>query len=295
LLNTRIPPLSSGENAKTIPFLKWAGGKRWLASSLIKEIGQPDGRYIEPFLGGGAIFFTLHPKNAVLGDLNTELVDTYRAIQTNWRGILDRLELHQEAHSKEYYYSIRSVIPVGQLDRAARFIYLNRTCWNGLYRVNLSGVFNVPIGTKDTVLLDTDDFEAIAKLLESAEVLADDFEPLIDQAAEGDVVFADPPYTVRHKFNGFVKYNENLFSWSDQVRLRNSLLRAVNRGAKVFVTNADHESIRSLYKDGFELTSVERYSSISGKSSTRGTYPELIITGKHITSDCSNEITADPA
>jgi len=269
----------SATDTKVIPFLKWAGGKRWLASDLVKKIGQPVGRYIEPFLGGGAIFFTLRPKSALLGDLNTELVDTYRAIQKNWRGIKSRLERHQELHTKDYYYTVRSTTPKNALDRAARFIYLNRTCWNGLYRVNLSGVFNVPIGTKNTVLLDTDDFETISHLLESAKIQAGDFESLIDQAIEGDVVFADPPYTVRHKFNGFVKYNESLFSWDDQVRLRNSLLRAMNRGAKIFVTNADHESIRVLYGDEFELTGIERYSSISGKSSTRGKYPELVITG----------------
>lgn len=279
MFDTRTATPSSGASTKIIPFLKWAGGKRWLASSLVEKIGQPEGRYIEPFLGGGAVFFTLQPKDALLGDLNSELVDAYTAIQTDWRGVLNRLEQHQAAHSREYYYSTRSTAPTDPLDRAAKFIYLNRTCWNGLYRVNLSGVFNVPIGTKDTVLLETDDFENIARLLNSAEIHAGDFEWLIDQAAEGDVVFADPPYTVRHKFNGFVKYNENLFSWCDQVRLHDSLLRAVNRGARVFVTNADHESIRTLYRNNFDLTGVERYSSISGKSSTRGTYPELIITG----------------
>lgn len=279
MLETIIPAAQPGGRKKVIPFLKWAGGKRWLASDLIQKIGQPEGRYIEPFLGGGAVFFTLQPCNAVLGDLNVELVDTYKAIQSDWCGVQERLERHQEAHSKDYYYLTRFFIPSDPLDKAARFIYLNRTCWNGLYRVNLSGVFNVPIGTKNTVVLDTDDFETIAHLLGSARITAGDFEELINQAEDGDVVFADPPYTVRHKFNGFIKYNESLFSWHDQVRLRDSCLRAIGRGAKVFITNADHESIRLLYQDDFELMAIERYSSISGKSSTRGKYPELIITG----------------
>lgn len=279
MLDTIKPAVQSSGRKKVIPFLKWAGGKRWLASDLIKKIGQPEGRYIEPFLGGGAVFFTLQPRNAVLGDLNAELVETYKAIQSDWCGVQERLERHQNAHSKDYYYFTRSVIPSDPLDRAARFIYLNRTCWNGLYRVNLSGIFNVPIGTKDAVVLDTDDFATIAHLLRPAKIVAGDFEVLIDQAVEGDTIFADPPYTVRHKFNGFVKYNESLFSWHDQVRLRDSCLRAIGRGVKVFITNADHESIRALYQDGFEFNSIERYSSISGKSSTRGKYPELIIAG----------------
>lgn len=279
LLDPQNSLTSLPSGGTSLPFLKWAGGKRWLAPRLVEIIGAPTGRYIEPFLGGGAVFFALQPGRSLLGDRNAELVDAYRAIQTDWEGILDRLRGHQMTHSKKHYYSTRSAIPDDFLDRAARFIYLNRTCWNGLYRVNLSGVFNVPIGTKDSVLLNSDDFEDIALRLRSAEIRSGDFESLVDEAGRGDVVFADPPYTVRHKFNGFIKYNENLFSWRDQVRLRDSLVRAIGRGAKVVVTNADHESIRSLYENGFSQVAVERYSPISGKSSSRGTYPELIITG----------------
>lgn len=262
-----------------MPFLKWAGGKRWLASDLIKKIGQPKGRYIEPFLGGGAVFFALQPRKALLGDLNTELIETYKVIQSDWYGVQEKLEHHQKSHSKDYYYFTRSIIPNNPLDRAARFIYLNRTCWNGLYRVNLSGVFNVPIGTKNTVLLDTDDFQTISHLLQPAIIVSGDFEALINQAVKGDTIFADPPYTVRHKFNGFIKYNESLFSWQDQLRLRDACLKAIERGVKVFITNADHESIRKIYQDNFELNAIERYSSISGKSSARGKFSELIITG----------------
>lgn len=265
------------DKLKIVPFLKWAGGKRWLASNISHQIGRPRGRYIEPFLGSGAIFFSVQPNFALLGDLNQELVDAYKAIKTDWKGVQERLEFHQLLHSEDHYYSTRSEIPEDYLDRAARFIYLNRTCWNGLYRVNLSGVFNVPIGTKSCVILDSDDFKTIAKLLESASITSGDFQSLIDQAEQDDVIFADPPYTVRHKFNGFVKYNESLFSWNDQIRLRDSLLRASERGAKVIVTNADHDSIRELYKCGFKLSAIERYSSISGKSSTRGKYSELVI------------------
>lgn len=273
------PSISSIEKnvRRIVPFLKWAGGKRWLADELANRINC-EGRYIEPFLGGGAVFFGVQPERAILGDVNKDLTDTYRAIKGAWRKVLERLEHHQYAHSKEHYYAVRASVPEDRLDRAARFIYLNRTCWNGLYRVNLFGQFNVPIGTKTAVLMDSDDFSSISRLLKGAEILCSDFEALIDRARNGDVIFADPPYTVRHKFNGFIKYNESLFSWHDQVRLRDSLIRARDRGANIFVTNADHSSIRSLYEDHFHIESVERYSAISGRALTRGTYPELLIT-----------------
>lgn len=157
-------------------------------------------------------------------------------------------------------------------------IYLNRTCFNGIYRVNLQGEFNVPRGSKNNVLLDEDDFEATARLLGRAQIRLADFESLIDEAGDGDLIFADPPYTVRHNFNGFVKYNEKLFSWSDQERLACALLRANVRGAKVVCTNADHASIRQLYKDsGFNLVEVCRFSSVSASAGSRRQFEELVI------------------
>jgi DNA adenine methylase len=261
------------------PFLKWAGGKRWLTKSLRDVIGPIEGRYIEPFLGGAAVFFSLSPKNALLSDCNKELVDTYKAIQTQHAAVERHLQEHQLLHSKEYYYEIRRNIPQGLAKKAARFIYLNRTCWNGLYRVNLSGQFNVPIGTKTTVLLDSDDFKKTSEILKSASIVTSDFENSIAAAREGDVVFCDPPYTVRHKNNGFVKYNEDLFVWNDQIRLRDCLRDAKSRGARVFVTNADHSSLRELYSSDFRLIEYERFSPIGGAKAVRGKYSELLICG----------------
>lgn len=133
---------------KNIPFLKWAGGKRWFVEHTADLIPTFSGRYFEPFLGSGAIFFHLSPKGAVLSDSNTDLIKTYQAIRDDWEAVLFLLELHHRKHCKDYYYSIRSSEPSDKVEAAARFIYLNRTCWNGLYRVNLKGKFNVPIGTK---------------------------------------------------------------------------------------------------------------------------------------------------
>ena len=123
-------------------FLKWPGGTRWLISSHSEFIPRHFGRYIEPFLGGGAVFFHLQPKNSILGDINSELIETYAAIQNNWWPIYRYLRQHQELHCKEYYYNMRSRVPRGAMARAARFIYLNRTCFNGIYRVNSFGEFN---------------------------------------------------------------------------------------------------------------------------------------------------------
>jgi DNA adenine methylase len=265
--------------APVVPFLKWAGGKRWICKELTARIGPIQGRYIEPFLGSGAVFFSVRPGNAILSDVNRDLVYTYRALKSQHRAVLRHLIDHQISHCSEYYYKVRDNIPSSFAERAARFIYLNRTCWNGLYRVNLDGKFNVPIGTKSTVLLDSDDFETVADCLSRAEITHSDFLTAVDNAKEGDVVFCDPPYTVRHNFNGFVKYNETLFSWSDQVRLRDAVLRARERGARIYVTNADHESIWELYQKDFQIHKFKRYSAIGGAKAVRGTYSEILIEG----------------
>lgn len=278
-LSPDLAAIDANSQQIILPFLKWAGGKRWLASHMRELIGDVDGRYIEPFLGSAAVFFALQPRKAILSDRNRELVGTYRALQTQSAAVERHLATHQQLHSKSHYYSVRDAIPQTFARKAARFIYLNRTCWNGLYRVNLDGRFNVPIGTKTTVLMESDDFGRVSDILRCAEINHADFEQSVSQAKRGDVVFCDPPYTVRHNHNGFVKYNEELFSWTDQIRLRDSLRIARDRGARVFITNADHESIRELYGQDFDIKEFERYSSIGGAKAKRGNYSELLIMG----------------
>jgi DNA adenine methylase len=234
-------------------------------------------KYIEPFLGSGAVFFHLQPKNALLTDKNKELIVTYEAIKRNWKKVYSELEIHQQKHSQKYYYLIRQSKFNSIYKTAARFIYLNRTCWNGLYRVNLKGDFNVPMGTKDKVLFENDNFDSIAELLANISLQNIDFESAIDTAEENDLIFIDPPYTVKHDNNGFIKYNENLFTWNDQVRLASSIIRADKRGVKIFLTNADNKSVKELYEDNFEILTVKRSSIISANSEFRGHCKELII------------------
>lgn len=233
--------------------------------------------YIEPFLGSGAIFFNLNPEKSILGDSNAELIETYQAIKDNPSLVRRYLLNHHKNHNKDYYYKIRLSTPRSSYTRAARFIYLNRTCWNGLYRVNQKGWFNVPIGTRTSVIFDDDDFEETSSLLVNTQLISSDFEYLIDRAGENDLIFADPPYTVRHNHNGFVKYNEKIFSWYDQERLSYALKRAKNRGAIIVSTNAYHDCIKELYEDSFDIFPTSRLSSISSKASTRKKYEELIV------------------
>lgn len=262
-----------------IPFLKWPGGKRWLISHHVSLLPTTFERYIEPFLGAGSLFFHLEPSRATLTDTNEELITTFQAIRDDWEKVVSLLRHYHRHHSSEFYYRIRDSRRFTPATRAARMIYLNRTCFNGIYRVSHAGNFNVPIGTKSSVLLPTDDFEGVARLLRHAEIKASDFEPIIDNAGEGDFVFADPPYTVNHNNNGFIKYNEKLFSWDDQRRLAAALGRATRRKALVLATNAAHDSVKRLYwREGvFNLRTVARFSSISCTSGSRKQFKETVV------------------
>jgi len=151
-----------GDVVQLVPFLKWPGGKRWLVSRYGYFFPRHFRRYIEPFLGGGSVYFYLQPNNSLLGDINQELINAYCAVRDNWKKIEKLLHFHQANHCNDYYYFMRESQPSDPIEKAARFIYLNRTCFNGVYRVNQDGKFNVPKGTKDSVVLGTDNFKEIA-------------------------------------------------------------------------------------------------------------------------------------
>ncbi len=261
---------------KPKPFLKWAGGKRWFVANYKHIFPTFRGKYIEPFLGSGVVFFHITPKKGIIADLNGELITTYQAIKHSHIEVTNELNNLRELALD--YYDVRDWIPESKIQKAARFIYLNRTCWNGLYRVNKQGQFNVPKGTKKIEDYPDDDFSIISNSLKKISIRKSDFKRTIGYARKGDLVFADPPYTVRHNNNGFIKYNENLFSWENQKELSYSLIKAADRGCKIICTNANYSSIKDLYpKDLFSIKEVSRFSSISSKSSTRKFYKEIII------------------
>jgi DNA adenine methylase len=259
------------------PFLKWAGGKRWLVNSHAYLLPQSFDRYIEPFLGSAAVFFYLNPKSAILSDTNHSLVDCYQAIQMNWKRVQLYLRDFARTHSDNFYYLIRSRRFRSVYREAAKFIYLNRTCFNGIYRENLRGEFNVPRGSKLNVILPEDNFREVANRLTNAEIATNDFEAVLSTTGKGDFVFIDPPYTVKHNFNGFVRYNQHIFSWKDQVRLRDEVVKAVKRGANCLVTNADHESIHELYTGVGTIFRLKRYSTIGASAGTRGACTEAAV------------------
>jgi DNA adenine methylase len=259
-------------------FLKWAGGKRWLVNRYPNLFPKAFKRYFEPFLGGGSVLFALQPeKGALVSDANPELINLYAVIKERPNDFLKKLRIHARRHSTDYYYAVREKIPGDPIAQAARTLYLNRTCWNGLYRVNKRGEFNVPQGTKDTVLFPEDDFCAVARSLRNVEIRCCDFELTIDAANDGDFLFVDPPYTVRHNNNGFIKYNESIFSWNDQIRLSRTLERAAARGVRILLTNANHRPVRDLYRSFGTLHTLPRQSVISGMATGRKGTTELAV------------------
>jgi len=233
---------------RVVPFLKWPGRKRW-AAARISEIARRNLSrcYYEPFLGGGAVFFCLRPQRAILSDVNPALIDTYAAVKEDPQRVLHHLK--GMPVSRDDYSRVRDSRPAGRFSRAARFLYLNRTAFGGIYRLNKDGRFNVPFGGERTpnILWEQGLLGVASQLLHRARIITSDFQPVLDLAGPGDVVYCDPTYTVAHENNGFVRYNEANFSWADQERLASAAHRARRRGACVLVSNAYHRDVRALY------------------------------------------------
>jgi DNA adenine methylase len=270
-----IKPVPSNRNPIT-PFLKWPGGKRWLAPVIADLVrSQLSGTYYEPFVGGGAVFFQLQPSNAVLSDINHDLISTYLEVREHTIQLIDRVKRFPV--SERDYYEIRASNPAGALDRAARFLYLNRTAFGGIYRLNQRGQFNVPYGRDRTPepLWRNKLLETAAPALQSAELIVSDFQTTIERAGVGDVVYCDPTYTVAHNNNGFQRYNERNFAWRDQERLATVAWEASKRGATVIVSNALHESVADLYI-GAEARQVLRSNMVSTDPRRRGQVGEYL-------------------
>jgi DNA adenine methylase len=243
---------------------------------LQRFVPETYGKYFEPFLGGGALFFALSPTRALLGDVNSDLVNCYQQVRDNV-GAVGRY-LGRLCNSKHAYYVVRSSSPRSAAARAARTIYLAALSFNGIYRVNRQGQFNVPYGGRAKRRLpDSSVLRTASSSLQGVQVRCADFELSLSSAKSGDLVYLDPPYTVTHGTNGFLKYNALIFSWRDQERLASLVRRLVVRGCGVIMTNASHISIRRLYR-GMSQHRISRISRMAADAAHRRPVEELIIT-----------------
>ncbi|WP_204141391.1 DNA adenine methylase [Halomicronema sp. CCY15110] len=264
------------------PFLKWAGGKGRLLEQYRRYFPAQFRRYHEPFLGGGAIFFHLQQfcDQAVLADLNEELVNVYRCVQADVEALIDLLQRHQAAHCREYYYAMRSQNQLrSPLPRAARLIYLNKTCFNGLYRENRQGHFNVPMGRyKNPKICDAVTLRQAAIALQNTEIVCDRFTQVLDQATTAqDFVYFDPPYHPISATSSFTGYNRYGFRAEDQQRLQQTFATLAERGIQVMLSNSDCEFIRDLYA-GFHIQEIQASRAINSNAQRRGKISELVIT-----------------
>ena len=259
------------------PFLKWPGGKRWLARTIVQLISDRKIRtYYEPFLGGGAIFFSLRPETAILSDINPDLIETYLEVRKRPLVIAERLS--RIAVNSDTYYRVRSEKPKDSLGRAVRFLYLNRTAFAGMYRENQSREFNVPFGggqRTPQVLWQTDILVRAAEALRTTRLITSDFEPIISRAAAGDLVYCDPTYWAGDDRDSFRRYNGREFSWADQKRLLDASARARTRGVLVIVSNSCSCDVDRLYIEAHRLN-FGRVSCLSPKPSARQSVRERV-------------------
>lgn len=272
---------------KAHPFVKWAGGKARLVAKLQKVLPNRIETYHEPFLGGGALFFALAStgrfKHAVLNDANAELINSYRIIASSCDELLEALRiLDAEYHDapKETYLRLRATKPGDPVAQAARLIFLNRTCFNGLYRVNKSGQFNVPFGSYvNPKIVDEPNLRACSEALRRVTLVSKDFSEVLKEAKPGDGVYCDPPYVPLNHTAYFTSYTSEGFGPKDQERLATELGVLANYGVAVVASNSDTEFVRKLYA-GFEIHEVQMRRSINSKAGKRGPVSELMLVGR---------------
>lgn len=266
------------------PIVKWAGGKSRLLDEIMLRRPLKVRRYFEPFVGGGAVFFRLAPAHSVISDCNPDLVNTYRCVAWHVEGVIRRLRNHREKHSEQHYYATRSRWNLrkgrqSDVDRAAMFIYMNKTCYNGLYRVNRKGLFNVPMGRyKDPQIFDPAALRTASHALQRATILEAGYQHVLDDAGRGDFVYFDPPYQPMSETANFTSYTADSFSEDDQRELARTARLLANKSCAVMVSNSDTPLIREIYK-GFEIASVTCNRQINSRASSRGAVGEVIVTG----------------
>lgn len=262
------------------PFVRWAGGKTWLIPHMPTIVGDLHiEHYHEPFLGGGAIYFSMeHAKRSYLSDANSQLINTYIQVRDNPEELIEFFM--QLPNTEDDYYRIRAEITGDDtVENAARFLYLNQTSYNGLYRVNREGKYNVPYGFRANWVYDPERIRAASLHLQNTRISTGDFEVNKYRIKENDLVFLDPPYTVSHNNNGFIAYNQKLFSLEDQQRLKRFIEYIKAKGAFYILTNAAHETIREIFlTQGDRIVELQRNSLIGGRNAARAAISEYIFT-----------------
>lgn len=269
------------KTASAAPILKWAGGKRRLLKQYALHFPPVEqiNHYYEPFIGSAAVFLHLQPEHATLSDRNARLIEVYQTIQQDVEGVIDALQPHK--NESDYYYQIRAQVPetLTAVQRTARLIFLNKTCYNGLYRENRRGQFNVPFGRyNNPTICDKKRLRNVSCLLQSVELLAVDFDVAVADAQPGDFVYFDPPYVPLNKTSNFTEYDQHGFDESAHRRLASTVERLTDNGVNVMLSNSSADLVYALYDNGrYTLHEISARRNINSKANLRGPVKELLI------------------
>lgn len=263
------------------PFVKWAGGKSQLLVELTKRMPRSYKRYWEPFIGGGAFFFHVAPPAASISDTNDELIETYKVVRDDVESLI--VELSNHRYDKEYYYSVRewdrseNFKDLAAVKRAARFIFLNKTCFNGLHRVNSKGHFNVPFGayTNPTIVA-AENLRNCSRVLQATEISVGDYSSILDSVERGDFVYLDPPYAPLNSTSSFTAYTAQGFGRAEQDALVEFCHRLDKKGVLFMLSNSSRPEMLELYRD-FQVESVTATRAINSKGSARGVVAEILV------------------
>lgn len=267
--------------SETYPIVKWVGGKRQLMFELLKNMPKSYNRYFEPFIGGGALFFELQPDNAYISDMNEELINLYSVVRDSVDELIEDLSKHEV--SKEYFLEIRNIdrteeySELSNIERASRFIYLNRTCFNGMYRVNSKGEFNVPFGHyKNPRIVDEKNLINCSNLLQRTEIRHSDFSEILTKVQEGDFVYFDPPYVPLNETSSFTSYTKDGFDIDMQFKLRDVCDELDSMGVKFMLSNSDTKLVNELYAN-YEIKKVFAFRQINANADGRGKITEVLV------------------
>lgn len=266
---------------ETYPIVKWVGGKRQLMFELLKNMPENYNRYFEPFIGGGALFFELQPDNAYISDMNEELINLYQVVRDNVDELIIDLQKHDI--SKEYFMEIRNIDRTedyenwSNVQKASRFIYLNRTCFNGMYRVNSKGEFNVPFGHyKNPRIIDENNLINCSNLLQRTEIKHADFSEILTKAQKGDFVYFDPPYVPLSETSSFTSYTKDGFDLDMQFKLRDVCDELDSMGVKFLLSNSDTKLVNELYEN-YNIKKVFASRQINANADGRGKITEVLV------------------